>query len=272
MLRAVAFSCPSVSAVWSHMLSIAQEFYKICPGIDPFPISQCRGGFLYHLLFLSIYLINPHDDSMTEGFITLFFRSKTWVQTGWLLQAVAARMLLCRHRDPDSSDSCGVVRVFSPLVKDLLHISLLVPCPWGLRAAWGPSGCSLQHLHGTDSTDNKSASRWQLAQGHMTTKWQAKIWTQKVWTPRLASKAIFHSDLRCHSPASSQYPLSGRKAYPQTKPIYASERLPLGGFHCCVSLQASWQCLTLKTKTKYYFDETKEKQLEIGAVSCQQTT
>lgn len=92
---------------------------------------------------------------------------------------------------------------------------------------------------------------------------------------------------KCHLPLRSEIsltnffsstPLLEERHIAKLQPIYAMGRLPQGGFHCCISLQASWYYLILETKTKYYFDETeakrntKKKRIQtMGYQSCQQT-
>lgn len=207
MLGAVVFSFLYVSVVWSHLLSISQEFLRICLGIDPFLVSQGYHEFLYLLLLSSMYLINLHNDSKMEGVtITLFFRKLSLDR----LTSLKGHSLTL---GPWFMKLPTVYKYSLHLSKTFSVFASWFPPACDQRAPWGPSLCPLQHLHSADSTkyqEHRSTATCPRSHNYEVAGQDLNPESQ-AW--RLAPKTTFYSDLRCHSPSSSQQPPSERKAY-----------------------------------------------------------
>lgn len=109
---------------------------------------------------------------------------------------------------------------------------------WELPEIWSCPG-ALTVFPTAPCTVQRTPNTGSVSQGHTTTKWQVKIWTQKVWSQRLHLMPCCYSDLRCHSPTSSQAPLPRRKAcHWANRHFTPQEDCPLGA-STAVSLQAS---------------------------------
>lgn len=158
----MAFFCPYVSAIWSHLLSIFQEFFKMCLRIGPVLVPQCRDGFLTSSSFYPLISFNPHNDSVKEVFI-ITFQEEQW----------GSEKLTVLELGPWFIWLPVEVQVFSLLVRDFKFVcEFPLPVVWELLEGQGGPRALFVSLAASYTTQRTQRvfSHWQLTQGHMTKK------------------------------------------------------------------------------------------------------